>query len=222
METMVNRLFGLMDSWRHLPAYRLEPRADIFFALYLPALVTEKLGLDVRAVLPEFPLRKGTLNQQIRDCEANRSFKVDYLCQLALADRVLLIELKTDDASRRCAQDDYLEAAKRVGFRELLRGVCVLRDKTDARSRGKYDTLLHEFQRMGYLANVRRRWEVTDSVPDRITVLYIQPRAVSNECMGFAEVAAVVERHEDALSSRFAKSLRQWASVPPGFTQRPD
>ncbi len=34
----LNELFDNMDSWRHLPAYQFERRADIFFSIYLPDL----------------------------------------------------------------------------------------------------------------------------------------------------------------------------------------
>lgn len=37
-------IFNLMDSWRRLPSYQLERRADLFFALYIPQALEEKLG----------------------------------------------------------------------------------------------------------------------------------------------------------------------------------
>ena len=67
----VTRLFDLLDQWRHFPAYQLERRADIFFALYLPGIIEHALGVKVDArVIPEFPIRKE---------HSRRSTKVDYL-----------------------------------------------------------------------------------------------------------------------------------------------
>ncbi len=67
----VRLLFGLLDQWRHFPAYQLERRADIFFALYLPGIVEHALGVKVDSrVIPEFPIGKE---------HSRRSTKVDYL-----------------------------------------------------------------------------------------------------------------------------------------------
>jgi hypothetical protein len=66
----VSDVFDLLDRWRHFPAYQLERRADIFFALYLPGIVEHALGVAVDPwVIPEFPIRKEY---------SRRSTKVDY------------------------------------------------------------------------------------------------------------------------------------------------
>lgn len=39
----VERAFELLDRWRHLPAYQLERRADIFFALFFAGSVGRAL-----------------------------------------------------------------------------------------------------------------------------------------------------------------------------------
>ena len=116
----LNELFDNMDSWRHLPAYQLERRADIFFSIYLPDLLFGKFGVQVEAMLPEFPIRKGTIGTKSDD---NRSDKIDYLIKVKDANRVMFVELKTDDSSRRSEQDSYLEMARQVGFNRLLDGV---------------------------------------------------------------------------------------------------
>ena len=74
----VRLLFDLLDQWRHFPAYQLERRADIFFALYLPGIVEHVLGVPVDPrVIPEFPIRKEY---------SRRSTKADYflLSQMGL------------------------------------------------------------------------------------------------------------------------------------------
>ena len=51
----IDALFDRMDSWRHLPNYQLERRADLFFALYLSKALEAKLGFPIRPELvPEF------------------------------------------------------------------------------------------------------------------------------------------------------------------------
>jgi hypothetical protein len=36
---ITDRLFDLLDDWRRLPAYQLERRADIFFALHMEEII---------------------------------------------------------------------------------------------------------------------------------------------------------------------------------------
>ncbi len=60
MSDLVTQLFDRMDTWRHLPSYRLEPRADLFFSLYLPAALEARLGYAIHPeLIPEFPVRIG-------------------------------------------------------------------------------------------------------------------------------------------------------------------
>jgi hypothetical protein len=74
----IEQLFDLLDHWRHLPAYQLERRADILFALYLPEFLSERLGIPIRAeMIPEFPVRLGTIYPETVD--NNSSCKIDYL-----------------------------------------------------------------------------------------------------------------------------------------------
>lgn len=70
----VAALFDLLDRWRHLPSYRLEPRADAIFGLFLPDTLDRHLaprGIAVDPlVIPEFPLGQ---------IDTRRSDKADFL-----------------------------------------------------------------------------------------------------------------------------------------------
>jgi len=117
----VRLLFDLLDQWRHFPAYQLERRADIFFALYLPGIVEHALGVKVDSrVIPEFPIRKQ---------HSRRSTKVDYLALSDDRSAAFLIELKTEMRSRNRRQDAYLADARRRGLGGLLSDVPVERDR---------------------------------------------------------------------------------------------
>jgi hypothetical protein len=50
----LNKLFDLLDDWRKLPAYQLERRADIFFAIHLETIIEKKLKtkIDLISVCP--------------------------------------------------------------------------------------------------------------------------------------------------------------------------
>jgi hypothetical protein len=122
-ETTLESYFRRLDAWRHLPAYRLEPRVDELLSLYVRGILEERTGqaLD-ETLLPELPLRLGTLwGEEKRD--ANRADHVDFA--LFAQDRtvVYLVEVKTDQGSRREAQDAYLERAAALDFREIVDGI---------------------------------------------------------------------------------------------------
>src|SRR3954452_20611879 len=107
MET-TNRIFDLLDGWRHLPDYQLERRADVFFAAFLPEFLSWRLKLDIRPFLiPEFPVRIGTIYPTIA---SNQSCKIDYLALDTTGRHAVFVELKTDSSSRREKQDQYLKA----------------------------------------------------------------------------------------------------------------
>lgn len=69
-------LLRQLDEWRHLPDYQLERRVDVFFGMFLPKVIEKRFGVCVDTVVPEFPLRKGTLDPE--SSEGNQSVVVDF------------------------------------------------------------------------------------------------------------------------------------------------
>ena len=225
----ITAIFDRMDSWRHLPDYQLERRADLFFALYLTEALESKLGFAFRPeVVPEFPIRKGTIYP---DTGNNQSVKVDYVALSAEADKAVLVELKTDSSSRRAEQDEYLAAARGVGMRPLLEGVLEIFRAT--KSKRKYFCLLQYLEGMGLLRvpqqmkdamarpnprgvkEASRRIEITANVTECLLV-YVQPTGMGSDVISFQEFASIVRTHEDLTSQRFAESLLRWAAVRAG------
>ena len=226
----IHDLFDTLDRWRHLPDYQLERRADIFFALYLAAAVEQLTGVEVAApMIPEFPLRKGTLWGEDRR-DRNLSVKVDYALLSADRSTAYFVELKTDDGSRRDAQDAYLEQAKLVGFRKLVRGVQQIAMATKAHQ--KYHHLLAALSRHGAMqlpADLeavtfptqrrglsKRLEEIEITVNEdefEIEVLYVQPTLPDEVAgFGFEDFARFVE-DRDELGAVFAKYLRRWTTA---------
>ncbi len=103
------------------------------------------------AVIPELPLRRGTLFGEYVD-GANASVKVDYALFSADGSRVFLVELKTDQGSRRDGQDKYLRAAQAVGMRQILSGIMKIVSATAAQYRPKYLHLLAQLERASMIA----------------------------------------------------------------------
>lgn len=225
----IDTLFDRMDAWRHLPNYQLERRADLFFSLYLPEVLEAKLGFPVGdAIVPEFPVRIGTIYP---DIPIDKSYKIDYVAVSADADKAILVELKTEGLSRRDNQDKYLLASREVGFPALLGGVLDIFRATN--SKRKYFALLELLESMGLLripmemkaimsrsglqgaTEASRTIEITSSATDSI-ILYVQPNGNGDDIISFEDFRAVVQKHDDPVSKRFAKSLSEWARVQAG------
>jgi hypothetical protein len=164
-------------------------------------------------MLPEFPIRTATIEPA---SGTNRSVKADYLVNLQDANTVIFVELKTDDGSRRIAQDEYLEKARQVGLPALLEGILEI-PKT-SRSKKKYRCLLEALHEMEFIAlGQDGRFRVAQAGYD-IQIVYLQPTNPDGKenVISFREAATIIEMQGDELGRRFARSLREWADVPAG------
>ena len=209
----INFLFDRMDTWRHLPGYQLERRADIFFSLYLPVLLEKRFGYEVDHILPEFPVRKGTVDPADG---TNRSFNIDYLVKLRGEYKVIFVELKTDIGSRRNIQDKYLESAKAIGVTKLLDGLLQIYKATKYKK--KYRCLFKQLVEIGMMKiGDDGRFEPGDE-KYLSRVVYIQPgnKAGQENVITFDEAAEIIEQQDGAMAKRFSKSLREWAAVKAG------
>jgi len=224
-------IFDRMDTWRHLPHYQLERRADILFSLYIHEALESKLGFPVLdTLIPEFPVRIGTICPGIT---GDKSYKIDYLALSTSRTQPVFVELKTEGLSRRTAQDEYLRASQRVGLPRLLEGLLDIFRATKAK-RKCFALLLH-LQRIGLVeipnaliaimsrSSLRGASEASQRVRiladgmESPRIVYIQPRGDHpQEEISFHEFAAVVQRHSDPVAQRFAQSLHEWASVQTG------
>lgn len=222
------RIFDLLDTWRHHPAYQLERRADIFFTLYLPEVLEKKFGVPFHPdLIPEFPIRIGSIE---KDSNSNQSFKVDYLAFSKDLSKAVLVELKTEMNSLRQEQDDYLAKAKEKGLSILLDGLMQIYDATAAKN--KYWQLIKRLHDIGILQIDTSEGQVitNDLAPAIFTIhmnhaleknhtleiLYVQP-FISSNVISFEEFARVIQAtHNDDFSLRFIRSLERWASVKAG------
>lgn len=226
---MLNRVFQNLDRWRHLPAYQLERRADIFFSLYLKDVVEDFLETPLEdAIIPELPLKRDIIWPE---SASNQSVKVDYALFSQDREVVYFVELKTDAGSRRDNQDHYLERAAELGFAPFVEGIRDILQYTTAHQ--KYHHLARMLGELGFLAlpeeledliyprpqrgltKMLEQITVTDLRP-RIEVIYLQPEQTpGNRCIDFGLFASHVEKHEDDLSRLFAAYLRRW-TLPAG------
>jgi adenylylsulfate kinase len=219
VQDRVYQVFQNLDDWRHLPNYQLERRADAFFSVYIRELVERHVKEPLkRTVIPELP---------IKQLNSNRSDKVDYVLFGASGERVYFVELKTDNASVRNAQDDYLKASQSGGFANLLRD---LEDVVCATSsRRKYLHLLRRLSDAGaiLMTNELSRGAHGEAIlPGSLTkgclkavgnpeirVIYLVPSAREGcDCITFGDVIEYLASLPDEFSATFAKFLRAWSS----------
>ena len=208
----INKLFDNLDTWRHLPAYQLEKRADIFFSIYLPEVLAEKFGAEIEGIVPEFPVHIGTIS----NIETNKSFKIDYLARAKNSQRLFFVKFKTDVGSRRLAQDLYLERARQAGMAELLGGLRKIYQATT--SRKKYNHLLSLVEELNLIKlKSSGVFEINAGEYD-IEIVYIQPNNPfgQNNVITFKNFSEIVKRHGDEVSLRFAELLRRWADRKAG------
>lgn len=228
----IDDIFRRMDTWRDLPDYQLERRADIFFSLYLPEVLGAKVGCPVKdIIIPEFPVRKGIVDED--NPGDNHSYKIDYVALSKDAKIAILVELKTEMKSRRSKQDRVLDAAREVGICSLVGGVCELFRATSSDAKRKYYVLLEQIKEMGLVripdqlreimsrsslhgvTHASRQIEIIEDSIETV-VVYIQPKGNGPDTISFEDFLATVRKHDDPISKRFAQSLERWAEASEG------
>ena len=233
----VAHMFDLMDAWRHLPGFRLEGRLAPFFELFLLDVLGECLDVELHpVVIPEFPLRKGTLDGENAHAKPNQSYNVDYVAFSMDRREAFLIELKTDMSSIDVGQKEYLCKARKKGLGSLVCGIVKICNATEKAT--KYVHLLHFLASLKLVSisdsdklyqltfpTRRRGWTEAFGVEPNVKgklentrVIYIQPREPTKtnpdfEYIYFRDVAEIVQRFGD-LGSVFAHYLRKWAEDP--------
>ncbi|GEO08306.1 hypothetical protein [Segetibacter aerophilus] len=204
---LIDKLFSLLDEWRNLPAYQLERRADIFFAIYLDTIIKKKFGDGIDFIVPEFPIRIGGILEENES--VNLSVKIDYVAVCEEAKKVYFIELKTDQTSRREKQDLYLQKAKEINIPALMNGIIQIYSATIQKR--KYNNLIALLSKIGWLSLDKDVCRNT-SKDYEITVVYIQPTNSrnANNIISFTDVADYLSNQSDDLTARFVKSLESW------------
>ncbi len=207
-DTLINNLFDLLDDWRSLPAYQLERRADIFFAIYLKDIIKHKFENEVEYIIPEFPVRKGHLAEPEVSSD-NLSFKIDYLAVSESSKTVFLIELKTDNLSIRKDQKETMEKIGKFDISILTDSVLKI---SKASKSIKYEALINKLTEMGWLD---KEGKIVSKQDYTIKVVYIKPSFNDKTDIGldiitFKEVIDSISQREDSLTQRFIKSLERW------------
>ena len=222
MNDPLGRLFDNLDTWKHLPNYQLERRADIFFSIYLAGLLKHKYG-DTYTLIPEFPIHAKIVEEV---AGKNHSFKIDYLAVPSESETLFFIELKTDIKSLSKKQRTKLEIAS-GGDGNKGRIVTIIEELKNL-YRGtpepkKYKHLFSILQRSNLLRDIsykKRPRSVGFVICNKaknatIKTLFIQPVRTgkdNTDVVTFDEFAKYVSIQNDCLGQRFAASLLKWTN----------
>lgn len=216
----LNTLFDLLTDWRQLPAYQLERRADIFFALYLEDLLTYCgyfAAGDQLTVIPEFPAKQEHMNL---------SDRIDYM--VASDDKMVYVELKTDNHSIRVEQALYLHKIQKKKFSEVFSDIISIYETTTARA--KYRHLIEKLDRWIEYTDARlvkercRLKEAAIAKIRSVEIVYLLPtpqpirsEQYEHRCIGFKtliEMLNLPRYDDDPIARRFAEALTVWAEHP--------
>lgn len=203
--------FETMRDWKKLPAYKAEPRIDSLVGFHLQEIAGEYLGDKMRGIIPELPIRLGTVKPTLDDKNyADKSYKVDFFLAGA-SGRNYFVEFKTDSGSRRDAQDTYLAEAREAGMRAIVEGI--VRIASVSSYREKYDHLIAKLINLGLLSQDRQ----FKGPSDEIVIVYVQPRALageeSSQVIDFPTVAHWLKTRPNGgpFETCFADALLAWS-----------
>lgn len=197
-----------MIDWKKLPAYRAEPRIDSLIGYYLKDILSSKLADQITGIIPEFPLRLGSVNPAINDKNyADRSYKVDFL---AIGSKGInyLVEFKTDGKSLRPGQDKYLIQGERVGTEKIIQGV--LRISGVSSYKVKYKHLLDKMRKYGILDENKEYSGINPSMKK----IYVIPfnKTNSSDTIDFKDIIEWFELkpQKDSFEEGLIEALRIW------------
>jgi len=198
----------MMIDWKKLPAYRAEPRIDSLIGYYLKDILSSKLGDQITEIIPEFPLRLGTVNPAINDKNyADRSYKVDFLA-IGSEGRNYLVEFKTDGKSLRPDQDKYLIQAEEVGTKKIIEGV--LRISKVSSYKTKYKHLIDKMGKVGLLEGNQQYSGLNPAVKKIYVIPYNSFK--SSDIIDFKDIVKWFEKkpNKDSFELELVKALQIW------------
>ncbi len=202
--------FSMMEDWKELPAYRAEPRIDSLIGFYLPDMLADFCGEKMTGIIPELPLRLGTLKPDLNEkTYADKSYKVDFYL-LGASGTHYFVEFKTDSGSRRDAQDAYLDEAKQAGMAAVVNGI--LRIASVSSYKKKYGHLLAKLLGLGLIYRDDR----FAGKAGTIEIVYVQPRRKEDDhgrVIDFLWVSKwLTDRFgQSDFEAALAKALAHWA-----------
>ena len=185
----------------------MERRADVFFAVHLKGLLNKILGVNVVDIIPELPIRIGTIYP---DIPINKSYKTDYA---AFTDdnKVILVELKTDDGSTRDSQYRYYYKSIDVGFPKIMEGLLDIFESTDYKS--KYLKLINALKNNGSIKEMDGQLVPTQEYSFYPSPIFLKPNKRPDDegtVIEFSQIVDCFMNEKNEFTKRFVDSLSKW------------
>ena len=205
-----NEYFKMMIDWKKLPAYRAEPRIDSLIGYYLKDILSSMLGDEITGIIPEFPLRKGTVKSKLKTNEyPDSSYKVDFFC-IGSKRINYLVEFKTDGKSLRPEQDKYLLSAEDIGTEQIIKGVFQILEATSNQYVKKYKWLIAKMQKLGLLDESQQY----SGLNPELKKIYVIPfnEVKSPDIVDFKDIVEWFEKkpNKDTFELELMKTLQIW------------
>lgn len=207
-----NKALDQLKKWKDFPAYKAEPRVDWLIALSIPELLEKRYKSKCKLILPEFPIRKGTITSK-RLQRPNQSYRIDFYALLENGLNVL-IEIKTDMKSIDKKQISHMLNAKDVGMKEILKGLSKIYNAANSEDKLKYNNLIQELISQSVMD---KKFHPVDNVNNNIEIVYIQPNKNKEdypyEVFDFEDVHNVLSKASDEFIRGFSEILLGWRKV---------
>jgi hypothetical protein len=202
--------FNTMSDWKKLPAYKAEPRIDSFIGYYLTKFMSNELGVNILGIIPELPIRVGTVKPVYQDTKfADSSYKVDFYLLDSLG-KNYFIEFKSDSSSRNEKQDVYLREAKCFGMGKIVQGIVRIAQVSPYKN--KYAHLLDKLTKLNLISST----QAYTGISNDIEVVYVQPHQTnsSDKCIDFQQIARWLLNtfKESEFETQFANKLIEWST----------
>jgi len=221
-QRIIDEYFRTLEDWKGLPAYKLETRIDSIVGFALPEIIKDIKGYSVKEVIPELPLRVGTLLYKEKERFekdkwkqiANKSNKVDFYV-LTECHKNLFIEFKSDIGSLNDGQNGYLKKAKKCGMEKILDGIIKIASVSTYEK--KYKHLLEKLHNCGLIKGENGNIHQTarQSTIDLIYILPTKPKKdIKQEIIYYETLADSISRSYKGseIMERFASSIMEWSN----------
>jgi hypothetical protein len=233
-EEAIIQMLKNLDSWRHLPKYQLERRADLFFGLFIKKILASSNCLiedELFEPIPEFPFRYDKNNPENPKTFHTVNFDYVLFTKEKKQNKVnsFIVELKTDLSSAGERNNSYLTKAKDTEFSEIVNNILIV--AKESKSPEKYRCLLAKMSENKIIRGKQDTWEEEPHL-GKPKIIYLAPFDEANPSdnkkiaalrkkgfmvIGFKEIADIIDDKQDnSFQHLFARCLREWNDVKAG------
>lgn len=162
----------IVTKGRKTPKVQVERYVSPILSMFLGEILHKRYNKEYELIMPEFPIRKGTVNIGSND-DSNQSTNIDYLLYNKTDDMFTFVELKTDASSYKPSQ---------LKIYQNLDEICKSNQETGGNTFGKllYDDLVDILNATTYKHKYRyllSKWNIKYNDVNKMEIIYLVPKA---------------------------------------------